>query len=100
MEDPLEDEMATHSRILPWEISWTEEPRGLQSRGHKELDTTEQLSTHVEHTHVYEAHKPQSYLWVSYPVSSALTLCFQGRGVWLTNAQISGFSRSRSNLDL
>ena len=28
-EDPLEKEMATHSRILAWEISWTEEPGGL-----------------------------------------------------------------------
>ena len=25
-EDALEKEMATHSSILPWEISWTEEP--------------------------------------------------------------------------
>ena len=25
-EDPLEKEMATHSRILAWEIQWTEEP--------------------------------------------------------------------------
>ena len=24
--DPLEKEMATHSSILAWEISWTEEP--------------------------------------------------------------------------
>ena len=32
-EDPLEKEMATHSSILPWEISWTEEPGGLQSMG-------------------------------------------------------------------
>ena len=24
-EDPLEEEMATHSSILPWEIPWTEE---------------------------------------------------------------------------
>ena len=30
-EDPLEKEMATHSSILAWRISWTEEPRGLQS---------------------------------------------------------------------
>ena len=30
-EDPLEEEMATHSRILAWEIPWTEEPGGLQS---------------------------------------------------------------------
>ena len=28
-EDPLEEEMATHSSILAWEIPWTEEPGGL-----------------------------------------------------------------------
>ena len=32
-EDPLEEEMATHSSILAWEISWTEEPGRLQSMG-------------------------------------------------------------------
>ena len=32
-EDSLEKGMATHSSILAWEISWTEEPGGLQSRG-------------------------------------------------------------------
>ena len=32
-EDPLEEEMATHSSILAWEIPWTEEPGGLQSVG-------------------------------------------------------------------
>ena len=31
-EDPLEKGMATHSSILAWEISWTEEPDELQSR--------------------------------------------------------------------
>ena len=30
-EDPLEEEMATHSSILAWEIPWTEEPGGPQS---------------------------------------------------------------------
>ena len=30
-EDPLEEEMATHSSILAWKILWTEEPGGLQS---------------------------------------------------------------------
>ena len=30
-EDPLEEEMATHSSILAWEISWTVEPGRLQS---------------------------------------------------------------------
>ena len=28
-EDPLKKGMATHSSILAWRISWTEEPRGL-----------------------------------------------------------------------
>ena len=32
-EDPLEKEMATHSSILAWRISWTEEPGRLQSTG-------------------------------------------------------------------
>ena len=32
-EDALEKGMATHSRILAWEIPWTEEPGGLQSMG-------------------------------------------------------------------
>ena len=32
-EDPLVREMATHSSILAWKISWTEEPGGLQSMG-------------------------------------------------------------------
>ena len=30
-EDPVEEEMATHSSILVWKIPWTEEPGGLQS---------------------------------------------------------------------
>ena len=29
-EDPLEEEMATHSSILVWETPWTKEPSGLQ----------------------------------------------------------------------
>ena len=32
-EDPLEEEMETHSSIVAWKISWTEEPGGLQSMG-------------------------------------------------------------------
>ena len=32
-EDALEKEMATHSSILAWKISWTKEPGGLQSMG-------------------------------------------------------------------
>ena len=32
-EDPLEKEMATHSSILAWRISWMEEPGGVQTIG-------------------------------------------------------------------
>ena len=32
-EDPLEEDMATHSSILAWRTPWTEEPGGLQSMG-------------------------------------------------------------------
>ena len=39
--------MATHSSILAWRIPGTEEPGGLQTVGHKEWDTTEQLSMHL-----------------------------------------------------
>ena len=32
-EDPLQEDMDTHSSILAWKIPWTEEPGGLQSTG-------------------------------------------------------------------
>ena len=42
---PLEQEMATHSSILAWEIPWTEEPGGLWSMVvSKESDTAERLN--------------------------------------------------------
>ena len=33
LEDPLEEGMAIHSRIIVWRIPWTEEPGRLQSKG-------------------------------------------------------------------
>ena len=55
-EDPLEEEMATHSSILARRIPWTEEPGGLRSMGSQksmrsqrfmgsQRDTTEPMST-------------------------------------------------------
>ena len=40
--------MAEYSRILAWEISWTEEPGRLQSMRYPELDTIEQVSAHIQ----------------------------------------------------
>ena len=46
-EDPLEKEMATHSSILAWKISWTEESGGLQSTVGKETHTTDREHAHT-----------------------------------------------------
>ena len=40
-EDPLEKDKPTHSRILVWRISWTEEPGGLYSIGSQRVNRTE-----------------------------------------------------------
>ena len=56
IEDPLEEEMATHSCILAWKILWTEEPGKLHGVA-KELDTTEQLSARIRACR----HLPLSY---------------------------------------
>ena len=47
-EDPLEEEMATHSSILAWKIPCTEEPHGLQTIG---LQRVGQNWTNLESTH-------------------------------------------------
>ena len=40
-EDLLEKGMATHSSILAWELPWSEEPGGLQSKGSQKPDITD-----------------------------------------------------------
>ena len=44
---PLEEEVATYSSILAWEIPWTDEPGGLCPCGRRELDTTEHAAYFV-----------------------------------------------------
>ena len=52
-DDHLEQERATHSSVLAWEIPWTEEPGRLQSLGsQKELDRTQRLNHH-HHASIY-----------------------------------------------
>ena len=46
-EDPLEEEMATHSSILPEKSNGQGGPVGYSPEGSKELDTTEA----AKHTH-------------------------------------------------
>ena len=52
-EDPLEEEMATHSSILAWRIPWTEESGWAMVHGVTESDTTEQLTHTHTHTHCH-----------------------------------------------
>ena len=48
-EDPLEQEMASHSSIPAWEILWTEEPGRLQSVGSQRV--RQNWVTEHAHTH-------------------------------------------------
>ena len=75
-EYPLEDGMAIHSSILAWRIPWTEEPEGLQSMGHRKLDTTEsnlactalgkKQSKRITYHHLKKQHKtPQKIDWIN-----------------------------------
>ena len=67
-EDPLEEEMATHSSILAWRISWTEEPGGLQSMGSQRVrhDSATNAATtkKVKDTYINSILKFQSYIYI------------------------------------
>ena len=44
-EDPVEEDIATHSSILAWKVPWTEEPGGyIQSMGSQRVRQTERLN--------------------------------------------------------
>ena len=59
-EDPLEEDMATHSRILAWEIPWTEEPDRLWSIGSQRVrhDWSDLAGTH---THTFQSRSSWSW---------------------------------------
>ena len=75
-EDPLEEGMATHSRILAWRVPMVEDPGRLQSIGSQESDMTEQANTAQdrclmsiefsppEYTARYDTHANVSISWV------------------------------------
>ena len=70
-EDPLEEEVATHSSILAWRIPWTEEPGRLQSMGSQRIrHETEQLSIHAyrhKYTDLFVRRQVQEYSKVGFP---------------------------------
>ena len=55
-EDPLEEEMATHSSILPWEIQLTEEPGDGDTKGWTWLRT----HTHGDLSYYFKYHSPSA----------------------------------------
>ena len=65
-EDPMEEEMATHSSILVWEISWTEKPGRQQSTDSQESDMTCKQQNNIHHC-VYNRKKNlESSRWSPY----------------------------------
>ena len=53
-EEPLEEEMATHSSIRVWKIPWTEEPGWLQSMGLQRVGHNACAHAHTHaHTHTH-----------------------------------------------
>ena len=60
-EDHLDQEMATHSRILAWRIPWTEEPGGLQSMGTQRVGHHRAINTMATNTNVYIVSKSVPY---------------------------------------
>ena len=55
-DDPLEEEMATHSSILAWRVPWTEEPGGLRSIRSQRIRYNR---SNLSHTHIYRIDKQQ-----------------------------------------
>ena len=86
--EPLEKAMATHSSILDWKISWTEEPGGLQSMGSQRIghdwvtNTTGGLSwlrSHPLLAPFYSlSHSPPTILRINSWIHSLCT----GRSAW------------------
>ena len=75
-EDILEKEMATHSSIFAWEISWTEK-LGLQSMGSQRVTWLKWLSMRIPHLNW------TWNLWRIFPwVSSAHRLCSTSTCYW------------------
>ena len=73
-EYPLEKEMAAHSSILAWRISWTEEPGGLQSVGSHGLTDRTEACYHTC-THPSLRKQVQFYIFNGTISSSVLKMC-------------------------
>ena len=103
-EDPLEKEMTTHSRILAWEIPWTEELGGLQLVA-KKFDMTQLLNNNGKYFHTSPTTRwPCETVTVPsvWPKMPKYILChFLEVACWrnyLSATTLHGFSNKGSNL--
>ena len=75
-EDPLEEEMATHSSILAWEIPWTEEPAQLQSMGSRTVRHDQATNTHKGLLNLVSLKSLENNTWF-YILGSGSSIYFQ-----------------------
>ena len=93
-EDPLEEEMATHSGILAWRIPWTEEPGGLQSIGSQRVRDDWNDSAHTNTCVLYRLFSKCGFQDFSINISYHLGTCSKHRfpGVpriyWIRNPRM------------
>ena len=91
VESCSEKAMAPHSSTLAWQISWTEEPGGLQSMGswgRWESDMTERLHFHFSLSRIGEGN--------GNPLQCSCLENPRDRGTWWT--AVSGVAQSRTRL--
>ena len=68
-EDPLEEEMVTHSGILAWKIPWTEEPGGLPSMGLQRVGhdwASFTFRDRNQHTYFLSFYSDEFFKWILY----------------------------------
>ena len=85
-EDPLEEDMTTHSNILGWRILWTKEPNGIQSMGWQRVGHDWSNLAHSIHGMSSVYFCVCIYLSESEVAQSCLTLCDP------MDCSLSGFS--------
>ena len=77
-EDPLEEGMATHSRILTWEISGTEEPGGLQAIESQRQTRHKPLSMHAPGTRrLFRADRVRALAFCNFSLRKCFSVCAQ-----------------------
>ena len=85
LEDPLEEEMATHSSILAWKISLDRGARWSTAQwGHKEPDMIERLSVYAAYSSNHSNNFPIVF-WCLENVSMLLVQC---RCHWLNDTVV------------